>query len=276
MDPTTTLITGDAAAALRQLDAESVQCCVTSPPYLHLRCYGTDGQIGLEATPEEYVAKLVDVFREVRRVLKDDGVLFVVLGDSYARNPKKGQHKPGQTGRKQAYVYNRGGGRASATVIGNGIKEKDLIGVPWLVAFGLRADGWWLRNDVIWEKPNALCESVKDRFTQSHEYVFMLSKSKRYTFHRHREAAVGGGERNGRTVWRINTQPLKGSAHCATFPEALAAKCVLAGSEPGDTVLDPFCGIGTTGVVSRAAGRNFVGIDLNGTYTALARTRIGA
>lgn len=182
MPTQSTVYTGDAATVLRTLEAESVQCCVTSPPYLGLRDYKVEGQIGLEDDPEAYAAKLVEVFSEVRRVLRPDGLLFLVIGDSYARNPKKGQHKPGQTGRKQAYVYDQGGGRASSTVVGNGLKEKDLIGVPWMTAFALRADGWYLRNDLIWEKPNALCESVRDRFTKTHEYVFMMAKSKRYYF----------------------------------------------------------------------------------------------
>lgn len=173
---------GDCIESLRRMPAESVHTCVTSPPYFGLRDYGHDGQIGLEPTPDEFVAALVEVFREVRRVLRDDGTLWLNLGDSYARNPAKGQHKPGQSGGKNAYVYDNGNGRASATFLGDGIKEKDLIGIPWRVAFALQADGWYLRQDIIWHKPNPMPESVRDRCTKSHEYIFLLTKSPKYYY----------------------------------------------------------------------------------------------
>jgi DNA modification methylase len=175
-----TIIEGGAVASLRLLDDQSVNCCVTSPPYFGLRDYGHEDQIGLEKTPDEYVAKLVDLFREVRRVLRDDGTLWLNLGDSYSRNPAKGQHKPGDTG-KQAYVYDVGGGRASSCATA-GLPDKNLLGIPWRVAFALQADGWYLRQDIIWHKPNPMPESVRDRCTKSHEYIFLLSKSAKYYF----------------------------------------------------------------------------------------------
>ena len=198
------LLIGDVHEVLPTLEPESAQMCVTSPPYWGLRDYGVEGQLGLEATPEEYVEKMVEVFREVRRVLKSDGTLWLNLGDSYARDAKKGQHKPGDTG-KQAYVYDNGGGRASACLRlsetqgssdgavgradraakrnnGNGLKPKDLIGIPWRVAFALQADGWYLRQDIVWHKPNPMPESVTDRCTKAHEMLFLLSKSERYYF----------------------------------------------------------------------------------------------
>ena len=198
------LLIGDVRQVLPTLESESVQMCVTSPPYWGLRDYGVGGQLGLEATPEEYVDRMVDVFRGVRRVLKRDGTLWLNLGDSYARDAKKGQHKPGDTG-KQVYIYDNEGGRASAYLRlsetqgssdgkvgradkaakrnnGNGLKPKDLIGIPWRVAFALQADGWYLRQDIIWHKPNPMPESVTDRCTKAHEYVFLLSKSERYYF----------------------------------------------------------------------------------------------
>jgi len=172
---------GDVRAVLATLTSESVQTCVTSPPYWGLRDYGVEGQIGLEPTPEEFIAKLVGVFREVRRVLRDDGTCWINIGDSYGRNPAKGQHKPGDSG-KQGYIYDNGGGRASSTFLGNGIKEKDLVGIPWMLAFALRADGWYLRQDIIWHKPNPMPESVRDRCTKAHEYIFLLTKSERYHY----------------------------------------------------------------------------------------------
>jgi DNA modification methylase len=171
---------GDCLQTLRSLPSESVNTCVTSPPYFGLRDYGHAGQIGLEQTPDEFVTKLVEVFREVRRVLRDDGTLWLNLGDSYARNPAKGQHKPGDSG-KQAYIYDTGNGRASCTAQ-TGLADKQLIGIPWRVAFALQADGWTLRQDIIWHKPNPMPESVKDRCTKAHEYIFLLSKGPRYYF----------------------------------------------------------------------------------------------
>ena len=264
-----TILIGDVRDSLRTLPEGSVRCVVTSPPYWGLRDYGHDGQIGLEQTPEEYVAELVEVFREVRRVLADDGTLWLNLGDSY----------------------------------GSG---KQLVGIPWRVAFALQADGWYLRQDIIWAKPNPMPESVTDRCTKAHEYVFLLSKQPRYFIDRKglsEEAVVknakgipfggkkhaenefhGGGvysgkeyvatgKRNKRSVWTIGTKPFKG-AHFAVMPEALVEPCVLAGSESGDTVLDPFSGSGTVGVVALRHGRNYVGCELNPEYAELSRQRI--
>jgi DNA modification methylase len=299
---------GDCLEVLRTMDAESVHCCVTSPPYFGLRDYGHEGQIGLEQTPGEYVAKLVEVFREARRVLRADGTLWLNLGDTYARNPAKGQHKPGDSG-KQAYIYDVGGGRASASASA-GLPEKNLIGIPWRVAFALQADGWYLRQDIIWHKPNPMPESVRDRCTKAHEYLFLLTKSERYFFDSKamQEPAIGGtpgntkptkggrayGEgasehrtaanlhnigaretRNRRSVWTIATKPYKG-AHFATFPPDLIEPCVLAGCPAGGTVLDPFGGAGTTGLVAQRHGRNALLIELNPDYVDLARRRIPA
>lgn len=301
------VIIGDALAVLAAMPSDSVRCCMTSPPYWGLRNYGVDGQIGLEKTPEEYVSKVVRIFREVRRVLTPDGTLWLNLGDSYARDARKGQHKPGDSG-KASYVYDRGGGRASAMrdLKACKLKPKDLIGIPWMIAFALRLDGWYLRADIIWSKPNVMPESVTDRPTKSHEYLFLLSKSEKYFYDIDavREPFVGQNEhdrtggkyaapgqtehssradgtrgsyktagRNRRTVWTINTKPYKG-AHFATFPAELPNICILAGSEPGDLILDPFAGSGTTCSVAKLLGRRFVGIELNSEYAALADKRI--
>lgn len=299
---------GDCLKLMRLMPDKSVHCCVTSPPYFGLRDYGVDGQIGLEQTPDEFVQALVEVFREVRRVLRDDGTLWLNLGDSYARNPAKGQHKPGQSGGKNAYVYDNGNGRASSTFLGDGLKEKDLIGIPWRVAFALQADGWYLRQDIIWNKPNPMPESVRDRCTKAHEYVFLLSKSPRYYFDSEaikepvaastverlaqptlseqtgsarvpgktngNMKAVGNGEtRNRRSVWTVTTKPFKG-AHFATFPPELIEPCILAGCPIGGTVLDPFGGSGTTAGVALAHGRNAVLCELNPEYVALVPERV--
>jgi site-specific DNA-methyltransferase (cytosine-N4-specific) len=310
---TATIHVGDALATLRTLPEQSVNCCVTSPPYWGLRDYGVDGQIGLEDTPQRYVEVMVAVFAEVRRVLRDDGVLWLNLGDSYVGGGRGG----GAADCKQR--TNVGSLDAAPNVRVAGLKTKDLCGMPWRVAFALQADGWWLRSDCIWSKPNPMPESVTDRPTKAHEYVFLLSKSAQYFYDgdavrdplaaktfttfgcRHRAQgndALGmvksdnwgrtvaehkpkldeNGEiagANMRTVWSIASQPFAG-AHFATMPEALAERCVLAGSPDGGTVLDPFCGAGTTGVVSVRRARHFVGIELNPTYAAMARRRITA
>ena len=264
-----TILIGDVRKRLAELTAGSVRTCVTSPPYFGLRDYGEAEQIGLEATPEAYVAEMESVFREVWRVLADDGTLWLNIGDSYG-------------------------------------KEKQLIGIPWRLAFALQADGWYLRSDIIWAKPNPMPESVRDRPTKSHEYVFLLSKSPRYyydheaikepaiysadrrsgegrlTYEGKRQGDKGTGQeafvsivdkRNKRDVWTINTKPFKG-AHFAVMPEALVEPCVLAGSAEGDTVLDPFMGSGTVAVVANRLGRNFVGTELNPEYAEIARERI--
>ena len=352
---TSTLYYGaDVRKSLRTLQAESVQCVVTSPPYWGLRDYGTgsweggdpecehdvrrwdgvkqtqgaqsghaskadklsrtscqcgatrvDEQIGLEQTPDDYVASLVEVFRDVRRVLRDDGVLWLNLGDSYA-----GYHGNSRVpdadapSNKPGYTENQ---RSSTVGIG-GLKAKDLVGIPWRVAFALQADGWYLRSDVIWSKGSCMPESVTDRPTRSHECIFLLTKNRTYFYdadavkepftsadeHSKRKvvySAHGDGEtsrgrgaghnmlgvpsngRNRRTVWSINSKPYKG-AHFATMPTALAEVCIKAGTRPGDTVLDPFSGSGTTGYVSNRLGRNYVGTDLNPDYLPLAEARL--
>lgn len=274
------ILQGDALEELRKLPDKCCSVCVTSPPYYNARDYGAADQLGTESSPEEYTRKLVEAFREVARVLKDDGTLWLNIGDSYARHIEDG-----------------------------GIKRKDLIGIPWLLALALRSDGWYLRADIIWNKPNAMPESAKDRPARSHEYVFLLSKAAAYYYDAEavKELAVGydpkkpgrkrgnaktfrggtaythdqakansaevdrgshglrrneTGKRNRRDVWTIATRPYKG-AHLSTFPEELAKICILAGSKPGDTVLDPFSGSGTTGAAALKEGRNYIGIEIN-------------
>ena len=274
------IIQGDCIEGMRTLPDASVHCCVTSPPYWGLRDYGHDGQIGLESTPEAYVARMVEVFREVRRVLREDGTLWLNLGDSY-----------------------KGG--------------KQLGGIPWRVAFALQADGWWLRQDIIWSKPNPMPESVRDRCTKAHEYVFLLTKSERYFYdaaeiaekaidpdgfkyeggwdemRKHVEpslrlqagncrtengtvphfAAGHGDKRNRRSVWTVTTKPYSG-AHFAVMPPDLVEPCIKAGCPEGGTVLDPFAGSGTTLAVAAELGRNAIGCELNPEYMALAERRI--
>ena len=291
---------GDALSLLKLCPDGSAHCCVTSPPYFGLRDYGCEGQIGLEATPEEFVAKMVGVFREVRRVLRDDGTLWLNLGDSYAANrgyqveQTKGGPKHGP-----AQAVSGRGQRAEEY----GLKAKDLIGIPWRVAFALQADGWYLRQDIIWHKPNPMPESVRDRCTKAHEYIFLLSKSERYYFdaaaiaERAVKGASGssfnegktavhqagrasdrqradGDTRNKRSVWTVTTKPFK-EAHFATFPPDLIEPCILAGCPAGGMVLDPFGGAGTTGLVADRHGRNAVLMELNGQYVAIARKRLG-
>jgi len=298
----TTIHTGDSLEILRTLPDGSAQCCVTSPPYWGLRDYGHDEQIGLEQTPEEYVARLVAVFTEVRRVLADDGVLWLNLGDSYASSPASdgvGKQQGGAHQHTPKAAYTRP----------HGLKPKDLVGIPWRVAFALQADGWYLRSDTIWHKPNPMPESVRDRPTKAHEYVFLMSKSARYFYDqdairedsqheykagaltvgysagsgrrdgaRHRAGigfGVGKQGRNARSVWTIATQHFPG-AHFAVMPPALADRCIRAGSRVGDVVLDPFAGAGTTGMVARRLRRSFVGCELNPAFAEMARQRIDA
>jgi len=294
------LLVGDVRESLKELPDQSVHCCVTSPPYWGLRDYGHGGQIGLEQTPDQYIKELVAVFREVKRVLRDDGTLWLNIGDSYS------SIRDGKT----------------STFEGTPIKHKDLVGIPWMLAFALRADGWYLRQDIIWHKPNPMPESVTDRCTKSHEYIFLLTKQPNYYFDskaieedaktkagatwQERKAAgatagnviVGDGTRNGtqrvvhgkgvtsnltrqdgkrnkRSVWAVATRPLK-IAHFATFPPALIEPCILAGCPEGGTVLDPFFGAGTTGLVAQQYGRGWIGIELNPEYAEIAKARIGA
>ena len=296
-----TILEGDCLERMRELPDDSVHCCVTSPPYFGLRDYGVEGQIGLEPTPGEFVAATVAVFREVKRVLRDDGTLWLNLGDSY--NAKPGQRKTtDKAGPKQQ--TNRGAPGAPSRNVAD-LKPKDLIGIPWRVAFALQADGWYLRQDIIWHKPNPMPESVTDRCTKAHEYIFLLSKSPRYFYDVEavKEPAVYAGKRdsvkqkdfrgkgpipgtnqssfraitetrNRRSVWTVNTKPFK-EAHFATFPPDLIEPCVIAGCPAGGTVLDPFFGAGTTGLVAQKHGRNAIGIELNPEYVAIARRRLG-
>lgn len=287
------IYTADALKELRQIPDETVQTCVTSPPYWGLRDYGVEDQLGLEKTPGEYVAKMVEIFREVKRVLRNNGTLWLILGDSYS------------------------GSRT-------GLKPKDLIGIPWMVAFALQSDGWYLRSDIIWAKPNPMPESITDRPTRSHEYIFLLTKSPKYYYnaqaikepsknpqddvprlesqktenksnptskqnglrprksdkqrgHSPRHAGFndrwnlmtkeeqGALMRNKRDVWAVATKPY-GGAHFAVFPPALIIPCILAGSQTGDCVLDPFAGSGTTLEVAKRLGRDYIGIELNSKY----------
>ena len=291
-----------------------VHTCVTSPPYFGLRDYECDGQIGLEKTPDEYIATLVDVFRHVRELLVDDGTLWVNIGDTYATNGgAHGGRSDNQRGVGAKRTHDNGGGDQQARRAPEGLKPKDLIGIPWMLAFALRADGWYLRQDIIWHKPNPMPESVRDRCTKAHEYVFLLSKSEKYWFDHEsvKEKAVGGqtgsaasfkreaskrqqaipgqssgthrpdrayvaynGEtRNRRSVWTIATKPYKG-AHFATFPEKLIEPCILAGAGLGDVVLDPFMGSGTTAAVAKRLGCHYMGCELNPENAPLIAARL--
>lgn len=302
------ILIGDCIEQMKTLEANSVDCCITSPPYWGFRDYGVDGQLGLEKTPDEFVLKLTEVFREVRRVLKDDGTLWLNLGDSYA-GKSQGNCKSYSDKQKS----NRGTTRIDSPPAG--LKSKDLVGIPWRVAFALQADGWYLRQDIIWHKPNPMPESVTDRCTKSHEYIFLLSKSPKYYFDhdaikepainkvinkkatvskerkdlrsnvesRHRCSIEGGqslqvspdGKRSKRSVWTVSTKPFKG-AHFATFPKDLIEPCVLAGCPKGGTILDPFFGAGTVGLVASIHGRSYIGIELNPEYVKIAEQRMAA
>tara|TARA_Y100000310_G_C20515110_1_gene730803 strand:+ start:103 stop:1008 length:906 start_codon:yes stop_codon:yes gene_type:complete len=294
------IIYGDCRNKLKELGSESVQMCVTSPPYWGLRDYGHNDQIGLEETPEEYTDNLVEVFSQVKRVLKDDGTLWLNLGDSYSsggRTTTTNQSLRGDT--------DYGVTRPKPS---KGIKQKDLVGIPWRVAFALQSDGWYLRQDIIWHKPNPMPESVTDRCTKSHEYIFLLSKSAKYFYdadaireqHKHPEVThksdtksinqekvyfnnaptnlgrCGNHElgANKRSVWTVTTKPYS-DAHFAVFPEKLIEPCIQAGSKVGDVVLDPFFGSGTTGEVAERFGRNYIGIELNEEYKPLQQKRCG-
>ena len=354
------IICGDALTELRNLPDESVNCCVTSPPYWGLRDYGTakwegggsecdhlagplassksglhdgagcsesekvrtggmpfrevcgkcgahriDSQLGLEKTPEEYVAKMVEVFREVKRALRSDGTLWLNLGDSYAHSLR--QSGPDHAGKLAN--GSKGQIKQGFKPLPAGMKEKDLVGIPWRVAFALQADGWWLRQDIIWAKPNPMPESVRDRCTKAHEYIFMLTKSARYWYDaeavkepatssykpsdfipksdkdkggstsatkaspNNRTDEIKNTDRNRRSVWTITTKPYA-EAHFATFPPEIPELCIKAGCPKGGTILDPFFGAGTTGLVAMRLGREFIGIELNPEYCEMARKRI--
>lgn len=298
------ILIGDVREKLRELDDNSINCVVTSPPYWGLRDYGQDGQIGLEQEPEEYIANMVDVFKEVKRVLRDDGTLWLNIGDSYSGS---GKGPAGNLGKKhnERHLENKTGG-----LVPKGTKPKDLVGIPWMLAFALRADGWYLRQDIIWAKPNVMPESVRDRCTKSHEYLFLLTKSPKYYYDHvaikepvsevslkraqsgwksNRPSAKAGPNgvdveqmgtrfvnpegRNKRDVWFIPTASFKG-AHFAVMPERLVEPCILAGCPEGGVVLDPFFGSGTVGVVATKHNRKYIGVELNPEYVEIAKKRL--
>ena len=299
---------GDCRDLLRLMNSDGlkVQTCITSPPYFGLRDYGVDGQLGLESSPEKYVLNMVEVFRCVWDVLANDGTLWLNIGDSYA-SYRDGKATPDTTrGTKTGTLVPKGlaRNRMASTFQETTIKHKDLIGIPWMLAFALRNDGWYLRQDIIWSKPNPMPESVQDRCTKSHEYLFLMSKSEKYFFDndaikqpakRNSEGIKFGGSKYGdnddpkyatksgnvskeytmanrRSVWTIPTRSYAG-AHFAVYPSELIEPCILAGSQSGDIVLDPFMGSGTTAEVSTNLGRNFVGCELNPEYTKLHQIR---
>lgn len=260
------LVGGDAAQILSSMPDESVQTVVTSPPYWSLRDYGIDGQLGLEASVEEFIKSLTLIFDQVRRVLRDDGTMWLNIGDSYTSG-----------GRTWRAPDKKNPARAMSVrpPTPEGLKPKDLIGVPWRLAFALQSAGWYLRSDIVWHKPNCQPESVKDRPTRSHEYVFLLSKSERYLYDV--EAVTGPNGRRQRTVWDIKTQSYpEASGHFATFPPPLVEPCVKSTSRKKQIVLDPFVGSGTTALVASQLGRRFVGLELNPDYLDIARRRLRA
>jgi site-specific DNA-methyltransferase (adenine-specific) len=263
---------------MRKMPDESVQCCVTSPPYFGLRDYGHPGQIGQEETPESFVQAMVEVFREVRRVLKNDGTCWLNLGDTYAGSNKgsavsdaaceklKGDTSApvGDGGKRQTWTQMK-----ACPKIPPGFKRKEIFGIPWRVAFALQADGWYLRQDIIWAKPNPMPESVTDRCTKAHEYLFLLTKSDRYLYD---HEAVKEDGANKRSVWTTPSASFKG-AHFATFPPRLIRPCIMAGTKPGDVVLDPFGGSGTTGQVALELGRRAILCELNPEYVEIIHRR---
>ena len=265
-----TILYGDCRDTLNNVTNSSVQMCVTSPPYYGLRDYGgEDSQIGQEQTPEEYIKQLVDLFSVVRDKLKDDGVLWVNIGDSYYNyRSGKGQALPKQTVSKTNQDLPTKCNRRANKL--KGYKEKDLMGIPWMLAFALRADGWYLRQDIIWHKPNPMPESVRDRCTKSHEYIFLLSKNRNYYFD---VDAIKEPTRRKRSVWNVTKRPYKG-AHFAVFPPDLIEPCILAGSEEGDIILDPFMGSGTTALVAKSLGRHYIGCELHQQYDNLIKERL--
>ena len=310
-----TIINGNSLEVLKSLPDNSIDCCVTSPPYYALRDYGCDGQIGLEETPEKYIESLCDVFSEVRRVLTPQGTLWLNIADSYWgggwRNAQFNEHSGDiQKGSKGTYC-----GLSLPACKGNvgDYKPKDLIGIPWMLAFALRSQGWYLRQDIIWHKPNPMPESVTDRCTKSHEYIFLLSKSQKYYFDyesimepcadQERNNFQSGSRANGinkdrndndlgersktwkpktidnqkvrnkRSVWEVNTKPCK-EAHFATYPFELIKPCILAGCPENGIVLDPFMGSGTTAIVARSLNRNYLGVELNPEYIKIAHKRL--
>jgi DNA modification methylase len=280
-----TIYQGDAFNILKLLPDKFVHCVVTSPPYYGLRDYGIVNQIGLEKSLQEYIDRLTIVFMEVYRILKDRGTLWLNLGDSYASTTKGSGGENNKAG-----LFHRGQGKNSGSFFNirkfdlniSGVKPKDLFGVPWRMALALQSQGWFLRNDIIWEKPNVMPTSARDRCTLSHEYVFLLTKDSKYycNMGKIRESSVQefgdvlyGKNRNRRTVWRLNKETIR-DTHFATFPRKLVELCILAGTPKNGIVLDPFMGSGTTALVAKSLQRNFVGIELNTKYIKLAKKRL--
>jgi len=314
MENSNIIINSNAKDGLKQLQDNSVDCIVTSPPYWGLRDYGVEEQLGLEATPEEFVNNLCDIFDEAHRVLKEDGTLWLNIGDTYANGKgRKSQVKQSFENTGEGKYGELLEGRRSSTKGHSIIKDKDLVGIPWRVAFELQRRGWYLRQDIIWAKPNPMPESVKDRCTKSHEHIFLLSKSPKYyfDFESIKEPAVSNNKSNSagypavggkkaaedttgkfqtrnrkaektksdtstrrkRDVWSVAVKPFK-EAHFAVFPEELIKPCVLAGSPPEGVVLDPFFGAGTTAVVAKKNNRNYIGIEINKEYIKIANKRL--
>lgn len=306
---TNIILPGDCVESLKQLPDAFVNTCVTSPPYYGLRDYGEDGQIGQEETPQQYIDKMVEVFSQIRRVLRDDGTLWLNLGDSYAGSGKgayaDGVVRLGEKSKIQAGSVGTTQGTFKKTNV-QGLKPKNLMGIPWRVAMALQEEGWYLRQDIIWAKPNPMPESVTDRCTKSHEYIFLMSKNPDYYFDyeaiRERSVAkldkkflspIGGkkdpnkpgsysgnapendGFRNKRSVWNVNvTAKNYEGAHFAVYPEELIVPCVLAGAPEDGIVIDPFFGAGTTGVVAVKNGRKYIGCELNPEYIEVAQKRL--
>lgn len=257
----------DTRTLLSTFSENTFNCCITSPPYWGLRDYDYPNQIGAEDKVEDYIKDVVAVFREVRRTLREDGTLWLNIGDAYTSGGRTWR-APDKKNAGRAMQY-----RPDTP---DGLKPKDLIGLPWRLAFALQADGWFLRSDIIWNKPNCQPESVKDRPTRSHEYVFLFSKSEKYFFDAAsiQEPSIGDtGRKNRRTVWNINTEAFKG-AHFAVFPQKLVELCILAGTQSGQIVLDPFLGSGTVGAVSKKLGRKCIGIEMKPEYAEMAAKRI--
>ena len=304
------IIYGDALKCLKSLPDSSVNMCVTSPPYYGLRDYGIDGQLGTEDTPALYIERLIDIFREVHRILRKDGTLWINIADSYAGSGKGGWDSPIKSGISQQQYNPKAFNMPKKW---KGIKAKDMIGIQWSLAFSLRDDGWYLRSDIIWQKPNCMPESVKDRPTKSYEHIFLLAKSKKYYYdyeaiqvpatqssiERARRAVSDIGKyangidgqtmqaifiprdhseehtmRNKRDVWEVSTNSYRVDGHFAMYPEKLIEPCILAGCPVGGVVLDPFFGSGTTGAVAKRLGREYIGIDINPEYCAIAEKRI--
>lgn len=263
------IISGDVRDKLRDIPDNTFHTCITSPPYWGMRDYGHENQIGAEDTLPEYVTNLVSCFRDVRRVLREDGTFWLNIGNTYTSGGRAWRDKDAK---------NKGRAMSYRPDTPEGLKPKDLIGVAWMVAMALQLDGWYLRSDIIWHKPNCQPESVKDRVTVSHEYLFMFSKSENYYFDQDaikETTADGKAKKNKRTIWSINTEPCK-EAHFAVFPRALVRPCILSGSPKDGLVLDPFFGSGTVGVVSIETGRKCVGVEAKPEYIEIAKNRINA